>query len=201
MDPFHVTFVVLFLAWAVVRIDYRLKARTGGKEEKRAEPLTTLAKIFVGFPAMLAVLVYMFRPQLMNWSSVPLRPAWRWMGAAILAVGVAGLTWVHWVLGKNFSSELRIRSDQTLVTSSPYRYVRHPMYSASFLLFLGMGLLAANWFIGAAGLLAYFLIVLSRVSQEEKMMANIFGDQYRRYASTTGRFLPRVRATGPRMIS
>src|SRR5208337_1679913 len=117
MDAFHVTFVVLFLAMAAVRIYYRLKARTGRKEQRTAEPATVLVKIFLGGPAMLAIVVYSFRPQMMGWSSVPLRPAWRWTGAAILAVSVAGLAWVHSALGKNFSSELCVRSDQALVTS------------------------------------------------------------------------------------
>jgi protein-S-isoprenylcysteine O-methyltransferase Ste14 len=74
------------------------------------------------------------------------------------------------------------------------------MYSAIFLMFVGMGLLAANWFIGAAGLLAFLLIMLSRVSREEEMMVNAFGDQYRRYASTTGRFFPHMRSIGQGMI-
>jgi len=195
MDLFHVTFTILFLAMAAIRVYYRLQARTGRKEPRKAEPAVVLAKILLGAPAMLAILVYLFRPQMLNWSNLALPPAWRWAGAAILAVSVAGLAWVHSTLGRNFSTELRIRPDQTLVTSGPYRYVRHPMYSAFFLLFSGMGLLAANWFIGTAGLLALILIVLFRVSREEEMMVNAFGDQYRRYASTTGRFLPRVRST------
>jgi len=200
MDVFHATFIVLFLAMAAVRIFYRLKARTGRKEQKTAEPAAWLVRILMGGPVMLAIWVYLFRPRMLNWSSLPLPPAWRWTGAVIFAGSVAGLAWVHLALGKNFSSELRIRSDQTLVTSGPYRYVRHPMYSAFLLMFFGMGLLAANWFIGTAGLIVIILIMLFRVPREEEMMVNTFGDQYRRYASATDRFLPRLRATAIRML-
>jgi|SRR5271165_2045898 len=193
MDVFHITFIVLFLAMAAIRSYYRWQGRAGNTSERTAEPVATAIKIFVGAPLMLGILGYLIRPQILNWSSFPLPAAWRWAGAAIVAGSLAGLMWVHAALAKNFSSSLRIRSDQTLVTSGPYRYVRHPMYSAFLLMFIGMGLLAANWFIGAGGVLLVVLFMVFRTPQEEAMMVNAFGDQYRRYAETTGRFFPRLR--------
>jgi hypothetical protein len=48
MDAFHFTFIVLFLAMALVRTYYRLQARTDRKKQRTAEPATVLARVFVG---------------------------------------------------------------------------------------------------------------------------------------------------------
>lgn len=199
MNGFHVTFVVLFLAVIVIRSYYHFKARTWEGKGRSAEGPAMLVRIFVGMPLLLAIVLYLVQPQILNWSSFYLPRGWRWAGAAVFGVSVALLAWVQETLGRNFSHELRIRSDQTLVTSGPYRYVRHPMYSALFLMIIGMGLLAANWFIGAFGILFIFLLMFFRTPREEEMMVQAFGEQYPRYAETTGRFLPRLRTTRPRM--
>jgi len=191
MDPFRATFIVLFIATAALRSYYRIKAR-GGTQEVVREKWAMLVRIVFGFPYILGVALYIFDPQALKWSSLPIGTAWRWAGAVIFAFSLALLTWVHVTLGENFSSELRIRSQHELVTSGPYRYVRHPMYSAFLLLMIGMGLLSANWLIGAWGLAVAVLIVSLRTHMEEEMMTTAFGERYRQYAAGTGRFLPRL---------
>lgn len=192
MDRFRATFIVLFLAWAVPRVYYRIKGR-GRVQEKVREKWAIPARIFLGVPFMVGLTLYMFHPQALRRTNFPISDFWRWLGAVIFAFASVLMIWVHVTLGKNFSSELRIRSDQELITWGPYRHVRHPMYTAFFLLMIGMGLLSANWLIGAGGLGIALLIVSLRLRREEEMMARAFGERYRQYAATTGRFLPRLR--------
>lgn len=59
--------------------------------------------------------------------------------------------------------------------------------------FTGMGLLTANWFIGGAGIVVLVVILISRTPKEEAMMLATFGENYKRYAESTGRYLPRLR--------
>jgi protein-S-isoprenylcysteine O-methyltransferase Ste14 len=99
--------------------------------------------------------------------------------------------WVLRSLGRNFSTSLTIKKDQTLVTDGPYRWVRHPMYTTFVLLWVAFMLLSANWFIGLTGLLAYALTMTVRTPKEERMMIEAFGDDYRAYMKRTGRYLPR----------
>lgn len=202
MDRFRATFIVLFLAWGVPRVYYRIKGR-GKVQEKVREKWSIPARIFLGLPFMVGLVLYMFHPHALRRTYFPISDFWRWTGAVIFALASALMIWVHVSLGKNFSSELRIRSDQELVTWGPYRHVRHPMYTAFFLLTIGMGLLSANWLIAAGGL-GVVVFLPFRLHKEEEMMARAFGDRYRQYAATTGRFLPRVRgrsAKGLRIVS
>jgi len=67
------------------------------------------------------------------------------------------------------------------------------MYTAFFLLTIGMGLLSANWLISSGGLGVVVFIVWLRLHTEEEMMTRAFGERYRQYTAVTGRFLPRLR--------
>ncbi len=78
----------------------------------------------------------------------------------------------------------------SLVTYGPYRWVRHPMYSFSFLLFFGFSLLSANWFIGLTVIVGLAILV-ARTSIEESKLIEEFDDEYREYMKRTGRFFPR----------
>lgn len=100
--------------------------------------------------------------------------------------------WVQWALDVQFDTTLHIQADHQLITHGPYRWVRHPMYSALFLLGLGWLLLTANWFIGAPLIVGIVLVVLMRIENEEKVLINLFGAEYRDYMQNTGRFLPKL---------
>lgn len=125
----------------------------------------------------------------MQWGAVPL-PAWlRWSG---LVPGLLCPLLMYWTLshlGKNLTDTALTRRDATLVTSGPYRWVRHPFYVTAALLLLSVTLLSANLAIGAAGLLVLGLLAV-RTPKEEEMLLDRFGEAYAEYMSQTGRFFP-----------
>ena len=82
-----------------------------------------------------------------------------------------------------------IKDSHTLVTSGPYRWIRHPIYTTYFASTLSFFLLTANWFIGLV-LVAMSILLASRVEGEEAMLLERFGDEYRAYMQRAGRFLP-----------
>jgi protein-S-isoprenylcysteine O-methyltransferase Ste14 len=64
------------------------------------------------------------------------------------------------------------------------------MYTSFFLLALAQLLLIPNWLAGGAGLLAVLVLYLFRVTREERMMAEQFGEAYRTYCKKTARIIP-----------
>jgi protein-S-isoprenylcysteine O-methyltransferase Ste14 len=114
------------------------------------------------------------------------------MGIGIAIVGFALLQWAQNSLGKNWSDTPRMIKEQALVTSGPYRWIRHPIYSA-FLLILGStALISANWLVGLPWVATTLIEVASRIKFEEALMIEFFGDRYRDYMKKTGRFAPRI---------
>lgn len=78
----------------------------------------------------------------------------------------------------------------------PYRYARHPMYTALFLIGIGLALLSANWVVGVSYLGSVLIMYLARISAEEQMMSEQFGEAYREYSERTGRLMPPLRGSG-----
>jgi len=188
--------VVLIAGWLIlipIGIYHRLKSQaTGEKLDRRQEGLFILITLrLFGVAHILGLIAYMVRPSSMAWSSMVL-PEWlRWTGVGIGVVGGALFIWSLRILGKNLTDTVVTRKEHTLVTTGPYRWVRHPFYVSVALSILANSLTAANWFLFLTGALLLTLIVIRTRKEEEKLAAR-FGDDYRAYRGRTGCFLPRI---------
>jgi protein-S-isoprenylcysteine O-methyltransferase Ste14 len=87
---------------------------------------------------------------------------------------------------------LLLRKEQILVTSGPYHYVRHPIYTAGFTFMVTLAFATANWLV-LLPMLAGTALLYSQVGREEAMLIGRFGDEYREYMKRTPRFIPRFR--------
>ena len=103
-----------------------------------------------------------------GWSHVAL---WvRWIGAIAIAVSLAI---VHWTVLENRYAVVVVRIQrergQHVITTGPYRFVRHPMYAGAILLFVGTPLLLGSWYglIGAAVIIGLFCV---RITIEERTL-------------------------------
>ena len=113
------------------------------------------------------------------------------MGTALGVLSLVYLVWVHQTLREFWSTVLQLRESHTLITAGPYRWIRHPMYSALMACFISLALVSAVW--PLLLLTVLFIPFFYRVTvKEEEMMAARFGEEYRAYRERTGRFLPKV---------
>jgi protein-S-isoprenylcysteine O-methyltransferase Ste14 len=120
-------------------------------------------------------------------------PSWlRWLGVGLGFLSVPFLAWVHYVLDKCWSVTLKLQTEHKLVTTGPYRRIRHPMYTVHMIYFLSWVLVSANFLFLIYYVLAVLLITL-RIPKEERMMLEQFGEEYRVYMKRTGRLLPYIR--------
>jgi len=116
-----------------------------------------------------------------------------WRGGAGLilwAVGLAFAVWARVHLGRNWGSPMSQKEDLELVTSGPYRLVRHPIYTG--ILVAGAGTAVAlswTWLIVVAFFAAYF--GYSAVV-EERNLAKRLPDSYPAYRSRTKMLVPYV---------
>jgi protein-S-isoprenylcysteine O-methyltransferase Ste14 len=183
----------MLLATMVIGSYHRLQAaKTGERFDRRLEgPCLAIALRLAGFLTWVATLLYLVRPQIIAVGQFVL-PDWlRWSGVGFGAAGVLLMAWTLVNLGKNLTDTVSTRRDATLITSGPYRWVRHPFYVTAALLMLAAALLSANALIASAGLAVIVLLVL-RTPKEEQKLVDKFGDDYREYMARTGRFFPKL---------
>ena len=192
-QTFRIVLAIGLLTLMPIALYRRVRAHaTGEKLDRRQEGYFILYTLRpLGIAAMAGVIAFVISPASMAWSSVPL-PGWlRWTGVAIGAIAGTLLTWTLRHLGKNLTDTVVTRREHTLVTTGPYAWVRHPFYTTTALAVLANSLATANWFVLAAGGLAFALIVIRCRTEEANLIAR-FGDAYSAYMRQTGRFVPRL---------
>jgi len=189
---FRIILPALIIVFAAHRGYYvRKHGRQENTLKKRAEGLPSKIAGILGLVGFIAVIAYVIQPDWLSWASWSL-PRWlRWTGVGIALFGFAMLQWAQNTLGRNWSDTPRMLKGQSLITSGPYQFIRHPIYTA-FLLIMGSTLfISANWLVGLSWMGMTFLEISSRIGFEESLMLEYFGDQYREYMKRTGRLLPR----------
>lgn len=190
-NSFEVFFLAGLIAGSVIRKVYTAGCRRNKPTRKRKSVLDAVLIAAAGL-GMAAPLVYLFTPWL-DFANYDL-PRWMdWAGTAAFAGALVLLWRSHADIGLNWSATLQIRSEHCLVTHGIYRDIRHPMYAAHLLWAVAQGLLLENWLAGWIFLVVFIPLYLLRVPQEEQMMLDQFGQEYRDYMARTGRLIPGLR--------
>ena len=112
------------------------------------------------------------------------------IGAVLCALGIAFAIWARRHLGKNWSSHPALKEGHELVTSGPYRFVRHPIYTGILLASLGTVLVVG--FIWMIPLAVFCFVLTRRIPAEENIMIKQFPDTYPEYKKRTKALIPFV---------
>ena len=172
---------VVFSVWAVFWICWLLAA-AGAKRSVRTSRFR-----WPGIVVLVAVvLVRLLKPGTLAVSS----PVLHVVGLILFTLGLGLAVWARIYLGRNWGMPMTERAEPELVTSGPYRFVRHPIYSGILLALLGTAL-ATNlyWLIVLAFLGAYFTY---SATVEERLMTTSFPGDYARYRAHTKMLIPFV---------
>jgi protein-S-isoprenylcysteine O-methyltransferase Ste14 len=112
------------------------------------------------------------------------------IGAVIFVAGLALALWARLYLGRNWGMPMSRKEEPELVTSGPYHFVRHPIYSGVLLAMLGTGLAVGwYWFIVFVALGVYFVY---SATVEERIMSDTFPSAYPSYRAHTKMLIPFV---------
>ena len=191
LQPWNIVFFVLFVAYVSIRGHFIKKSKQAETVLDKVDLLERILFVPTAISSMALPVIYLFTPflffadyELPNWV--------RGLGVLMMAIGL----WLFWKshtdLGLCWSPTLEIRKEHKVVKDGLYRRVRHPMYSAIFLVCIGQGLILNNWLAGWAVLVFFGLLYALRVRREEQMMINQFGDEYKNYMTETWRLFPRL---------
>lgn len=193
-ELFRWIFVAILVALLPFALYHRIRSNLSGEKLDRWQEgaFILFGLRLSSLPWFVGGIIWMVDTRLISWASVPL-PLWlRCSGFILIALWGILLVWTFHTLGKNLTDTVVTRKDHTLVTTGPYRYVRHPFYLGFFIAAIGGSIVTANWFLFVASLLPFaFLIARTRI--EEEKLVERFGDEYRVYMARTGRFWPRLR--------
>lgn len=191
---FRILAAVILITGMAISSYYRRKADrdSGEKLSRKADGNVIMTVIRVGGLILwLSPFVYLINPAWMAWAKVGF-PDWvRWLGVGFGILCTLGIYWLFSSIGTGITPVSATRKEHKLVTSGPYRWVRHPLYTVGSSMFISFGMMADNWFIALLGILTFILMAI-RTPKEEANLIEKFGDEYREYMKRTGRYLPKL---------
>lgn len=179
-------FTVALAAWLVFEFVMRLRqtSRSDG-------PVSPDRTYFVLTPALVGCVIaaeILGRRGGLPWPGGTLWPFVT--GLVLIAAGLGLRAWSIAVLGRFFQYRIKIQPGHRVVTTGPYRYVRHPSYTGIALVLAGIAMacddvwaLVAVAILGGAGLGV-------RIHVEERQLTEALGADYERYAAGRKRLVP-----------
>ncbi|CAF1188180.1 unnamed protein product [Adineta ricciae] len=170
---------------------------------------TLYQSLYLFLQAFSPTAITMFFPQASTSAHLLSLTSISMVGYLLMIVGGLGRLWCYRTLGRFFTFEITIRNSHKLIKTGPYTYVRHPSYTFAFMLTTGMFLVhrrIANFFpdtyrlkgfmLSPVGVVTFcvvfYLLLLKRVTTEEKALAKAFGKEWNEYTSKTKRFIPTI---------
>ena len=192
LDLFQQVFIVILIVISIIRIYYG-KHRLTTKYIKSIHPiLERINSYLVSFGMIIFPLLNIFLSTFDKFKFyVPYY--FKIFSGIILFLATIIFYLSHKELADNWSPFVEVKERQKLIKTGIYRYIRHPMYLSMWLFAFFQGFLLSNIFIEIFGILAWSNLYFIRINNEEKIMIDIFGNEYKEYIENTGRIFPKLR--------
>ncbi len=177
--------IIIGVGWIVFWAYWLVIAVTAKAEQTR---WTRCAGVRVG---LILVILLLIRLRVFKGPGAATGNPWLLgIGLAFFVLGLALAVWARVYLGRNWGMPMSQRADPELVTTGPYRRIRHPIYSGVILGMAGTAIAVSPYWLNAVAILgAYFLF--SAVI-EERTMAKLFPAAYPSYKRATKMLVPYI---------
>jgi protein-S-isoprenylcysteine O-methyltransferase Ste14 len=176
---------LLWLAWLL----YWLVSARDAKANRWREP--RISELRHRLPVWIAVFL-LAAPRLLppglDRRFLPDSDAVSLVGIVLVIAGLGFAIWARVHLGRNWSGSVTVKQDHALITTGPYRHVRHPIYTGLLLAFVGTALAIGEWR-GLLALVLVFAALTIKSRTEEERMRETFAD-YDTYRKRTAALVP-----------
>ncbi|MEI6532379.1 MAG: isoprenylcysteine carboxylmethyltransferase family protein [Candidatus Roizmanbacteria bacterium] len=181
--------IVLVLYW---RFYWFIKSRVANKKNP-PKILFTPRILFEKIGVILFIVIPVL--QLLGWSILP------WfhndfieiLGLILIGIGVGIAISARKVLDTNWAhaSDFQIKKGHSLITSGPYKYIRHPIYTGLICAQFGVQYIVGSYVIFIIPLITIIGCLVSAI-REEKILSDHFGLNYQQYKKHSYMFIPYI---------
>jgi protein-S-isoprenylcysteine O-methyltransferase Ste14 len=184
-DAFRLWFVFIYALgfFFFLALVFRFRSRRPAVEQRVGS-----------LPAPPALISWLIPPTILLVQVGQISAEWmliRVIGAALSLYAVVMMPWATRALGASYAPGPAVMQNHALVSSGPFRLVRHPIYSAVAALWLGAALGTLDWL-----LLALWPVIMAGLTKqsrtEEEMLRAKFGDTYDAFARPKWRLVPKL---------
>lgn len=177
------------LLWVLFSLYWTIASRNSAETSHSESSLSTGFHQLVLGGAMLMLFIPL--PELTGWFLPQSFHFLVAVGAILQASFLLLAVWARRHLGRNWSAEVRIGVGHQLVRSGPYKFLRHPIYSAMLGMFLGTAI-ASSQYHALLGVAILILAYLRKSRMEDQILAQSFSKEYEDYRRDTWALMPFV---------
>ncbi|MEO6285365.1 MAG: isoprenylcysteine carboxylmethyltransferase family protein [Dyadobacter sp.] len=174
--------ITFILVWLVM----------GGLAKKNINRKRHLSGPTVWTVIVIAIVAFLLHTErfkyLITYHLFPSTPFIQYMGVFICAAGIAFAIWARIHLGKNWGMPMSLKEKPDLITTGPYHFVRHPIYTGLLAAILGTNI--GGSFMTLIWLLLAAIFFIYSAKKEEKMMLLQFPDEYPAYMQRSKMLIP-----------
>ena len=181
-------FIAVWAAWFLSEILLNRLFRSGGSDRKGMDRGSMrIIWITIGVANNTGILL-----ALLHYLPISRTIVLPCTGLALIVAGMIIRLVAVYSLGRFFTVDLTIREQHRIKKDGIYRFVRHPSYAGSLLSFLGFGLSLNDWISIPVIFIPVLLAFLYRISIEEKLLMQQFGQEYIDYTGKTYLLVPLI---------
>ncbi len=180
----HPVIIVIGIGWVIFWIAWLIAAFTAKASRGRWSRLGG-ARI-----ALAIVVVFLFRANLRGGVERIDGPVLGGIGLALWIAGIALAVWARLYIGRNWGMPMTRREDPDLVTTGPYRFIRHPIYTGIILAMIGTALAISLFGLIVVAVIA--VLFAYSASREESFLAGEFPATFPDYKARTKMLIPFV---------
>lgn len=152
-------------------------------------------KMSMFFLTLAGFLIFMLPIADLAYFGNTVREDFHYLSGVGLFLAIGGLIFRMWaikVLGRFFTPKVEIQSDHEIIQSGPYRWIRHPSYTGSLVMALGIAIYFESILSILFVFFGFFGSYIYRIKCEEHTLAENFGEAYRSYRKKTWAILPPI---------
>jgi protein-S-isoprenylcysteine O-methyltransferase Ste14 len=180
--PFWVAFYIwIGTEWVIAIRNKRLRNKVSATKNDKGSLFIILFGIWLG-----TAIAFQMHYLQWGWVGQPISN----VGIAMMIAGVAFRLWAILTLGRHFSLSVSVDANHTIIEKGPYKYIRHPSYTGTFITFIGVGLGLNSWLASCVLLVIFALIYGYRIKVEEASLLSQFQSDYEEYRKRTWRLIP-----------
>jgi protein-S-isoprenylcysteine O-methyltransferase Ste14 len=171
--------------WAVLELGLRVRERLQGRGGAARDRATRVL-----IAGTLGTAIALAAATASGATALRIAGPYRIAGLVVMWLGLAIRFWAITALGRAFRTTVEVDPGQAVVSTGPYRWVRHPSYGGLLLIVAGFGLAVGNWLALVICIVLPLPALLRRIQVEEAELTNVLGDRYRAYRAQTKRLIP-----------
>lgn len=192
MDPVNILLAINLFVTFAANLGGAKKGLKTSLTAVKEKPKTFLQKLPLNVSAVILLLIILsvFQLGTLDYNKYSSLFSLRILGLAVYVFFSWFQIWAYRAMGENFAQDIVILKNHQLVTSGPFRFIRHPQYLGQILSDLGASLALLSYIALPLVLFLEIPLFIMRAYEEEKLLERHFGEKFSSYRKKSGFLLP-----------